>query len=60
MKVYLTLAYKAPDDIVVLGVFTSKGKAAMAVEDYKDEKGLAWQCQISDIELDKDIERHIS
>lgn len=60
MKVYLTLVYKAPDDIVVLGIFTSNGKATMAVEDWKDERGIEWQDLITDIELDKDVERHIS
>lgn len=60
MKVYLTLVYKAPDDIVVLGIFTSKGKATMAVENWKDERGIEWQDLITGIELDKDVERLIS
>lgn len=60
MKVYLTLVYKAPNDIVVLGIFTSKGKAARAVEDWRDEKGIEWQDLVTEIELDADVERHIS
>lgn len=60
MEVYLTLVYKAPDDIVVLGIFTSKGKAAKAAKDWQDEKGVEWQELVTGIELDKDVERHIS
>lgn len=60
MEVYLTLVYKAPDDVVVLGIFTSKGKASKAVEDWVNEYGWAWHDLITNIELDKDVERHIS
>lgn len=59
MNVYLTLVYKAPDDVVVLGIFTSKGKAARAVEDWINEYGWAWHDLVTEIELDKDVERHI-